>query len=49
MGKTFTLFLVNQKIDQQKVLISDVRHNNRQLSPSSNEITITNNTIQATT
>jgi hypothetical protein len=49
MGKTFTLILVNQKIDQQKVLISDDRHSNIHLSPSSNEITITNNTIQATT
>ena len=42
MMKTFTFFLVNQKIDQPKVLISDDRHNNIHTSPSSNEITITN-------
>ena len=35
-------FLVDQKIDQPKVLISDDRHDNVHTSPSSNEITITN-------
>jgi hypothetical protein len=34
--------LVNQQIDQPKVLISDDRHNNIHTSSSSNEITITN-------
>jgi hypothetical protein len=44
MRKTFTfLFVVNQTIDQPKVLISDDRHNNIHTNPSSNEITISNN------
>ena len=34
--------LVNQQIDQPKVLISDDRHNNIHTSPSANKITITN-------
>ena len=38
-------FLVDQKIDQPKVLISDDRHSNIHTSPSSNEITITNKNI----
>ena len=37
--------LVNQKINQPKVLISDDRHENIHTSPSSNEITITNKNI----
>ena len=38
-------FVVNQKIDQLKVLISDDRHNNIHTSSSSNKITITNKNI----
>ena len=44
-GKLLHIFLVNQKIDQPKVLISDDRHNNIHTSSSSNKITITNKNI----
>ena len=43
--KCLPFSLVDQKIDQPKVLISDDRHNNIHASPSSNEITITNKNI----
>ncbi len=49
MGYNFKIecgkLLINQKIDQPKVLISDDRHKNIHTSPSSNEITITNKII----
>jgi hypothetical protein len=40
--KTKVRILVNQQIDQPKVLISDDRHNNIHTSSSFNEITIRN-------
>ena len=43
MRKLLHFLLVNQTIDQPKVLISYDRHKNIHTNPSSNEITITNN------
>ena len=48
-GNLSHFFLVNKKNRSPKGLIPDDRHDNIHLSPSSNEIMITNKTKQNTT